>query len=63
MSVETLLREVKSLPKQERSRFFEELRRLEDSDIPEDFWAGLADCRAGRVMEIEAAFKTPPSQP
>ncbi len=62
MSVETLLREVKSLPISERSRFFEELRRLEDADVPKDFWNGLADCQEGRVMDMETAFREAPEK-
>ena len=59
MTVETLLHEVKSLPKEERARFFEELHRVEDVSVPQDFWNGLADCESGRVTDMETAIREP----
>lgn len=60
MTVETLLQEVKALPTEERARLFEELHRLEDASVPESFWRGLADCQAGRVMEMDEALQNLP---
>jgi hypothetical protein len=60
MTVETLLQEVRSLPISERARLFEELHRLEDASVPESFWRGMADCQAGRVMEMEEALRDLP---
>lgn len=60
MNAETIIQEIRSLPVTERTRVFELIHQLEDQEIPNSFWEGLADCEAGRVVDMEVALSEPP---
>ena len=75
MSASEILKELESLPRQERTsvakRVLETLcpesktverfmRRIENPDIPEDVWRGIEDAEDGRTVEMETALRDQP---
>lgn len=57
MSVAEIIREIKAMPKEKRVRVIERICELNDADIPESFKEGMADIRAGRVVDLDEALK------
>lgn len=57
VSVKEIIREIEGLPSNERWEVLESVRRLVEPEIPESFREGMADIKAGRVMELDEALK------
>jgi hypothetical protein len=59
MSVKEIMREIESLPSDERRKVLEGVRRLLQPEIPESFREGMADIKAGRVVDMDQALAKP----
>ncbi|MBI4023614.1 MAG: hypothetical protein HY360_01445 [Verrucomicrobia bacterium] len=57
MSVAEIIREIKAMPKKKRVQVIERICELNDEDIPSSFKEGMADIRAGRVIDLDEALK------
>ncbi len=60
MSVEELIKELKSLPPAQRMEVVDALLDEDDSWVPESFLQGMADIEAGRVVDMETALTQKP---
>jgi len=77
MSAAEIVKELESLPRPERARVAKRvletlypggqqverlMRRLENPDVPEDFWDAAEDVEDGRVIEMrDEHFDQPPA--
>lgn len=59
MSVREIMQEIESLPSEERWQVLDFVRRLLEPDIPESFREGMADIKAGRVVDMKQALFEP----
>ena len=57
MSVQEILREIESLPSEERWQVLEQLRRLVEPEIPESFREGMAQIKRGEVTDLDDALQ------
>ncbi len=61
MTAEQILREIKSLPKEERERLLQHMREAVSADVPQDFIEALEDFDKQRFVSMEKALsETPP---
>lgn len=60
MTAEQILQEICSLPDAERARLAEQMRRLAQDEIPQDFIDALEDFEKGRFVSMETALSEPP---
>jgi hypothetical protein len=59
MSVTEIMHEIEELPSEERWQVLDFVRRLLEPDIPESFREGMADIKAGRVVDMKQALSEP----
>ena len=59
MSVSEIMREIEGLPSEERWQVLDFVHRLLEPDVPESFREGMADIRAGRVVDMKQALFEP----
>jgi predicted transcriptional regulator len=59
MSVKEILREIELLPSEERQKVLDGVRRMLEPEIPESFREGMADIKAGRVVDMDKALFEP----
>ena len=59
MSVTEIMHEIEELPSEERWQVLDFVRRLLEPDIPESFREGMADIKAGRVVDMKRALFEP----
>ncbi len=61
MTAEQILQEIRILPEAERGRLVQQMRRLADDEIPQDFIDALEEFETGRFVSMETALnETPP---
>ncbi len=60
MSVEELIKELKSLSPAQRMKVVDAVLDEDDSWVPESFLQGMADIEAGRVVDMETALTQKP---
>jgi hypothetical protein len=57
MSVKEIMREIESLPSDERWKVLEGVRRLLEPEIPESFREGMAQIKRGDVIDLDDALQ------
>ena len=57
MGVSEILREIKSLPSQQRWEILERTRELLDAEIPESFKQGMREVARGEEIELDEALE------
>jgi len=57
MGVSEILREIKSLPSQQRWEILQRTREMLDQEIPESFKQGMREIANGEVMELDEALE------
>lgn len=60
MTADQILKEIKSLPRQERQKLIEAVLHLEAYEIPADFVEALDDFEHGRFVSMETALNDIP---
>jgi len=60
MSVEELIKELKSLPQDQRMEVVDAVLGDDDSWVPESFRKGMDDFVHGRTVDMETALTQPP---
>ena len=59
MSAQEIIEQIKALPLEERAQVTKFVVESDESWIPEEFKAGMADIAAGRVVDLDVALHTP----
>jgi hypothetical protein len=57
MSVSEILREITTLPAEERWKVLEHTRHLVEPDVPEAFKQAMAEIEKGDVIDLDEALK------
>ena len=57
MGVSEILREIESLPPEQRWQIIERTRATLDSEIPDSFKQGMREIAKGEVMELDEALQ------
>jgi hypothetical protein len=57
MGVSEILREIKSLPSEERWQIIERTREMLGPEIPESFKQGMREITTGDVIELDEALQ------
>lgn len=60
MSVEELIKELNSLPLDQRMKVVDAVLDADDSWIPESFREAMDDFDKGRIVDMETALNEPP---
>jgi len=60
MSVEELIKELRSLPQSQRLEVVDAVLAEDDSWVPESFRQGMKDIEEGRVVDMETALTQKP---
>ena len=58
MSAQEIIEQIKALPVAEQARVTKFVVEADESWIPEEFKAGMADIAAGRVVDLDVALHT-----
>ena len=57
MSVKEILREIESLPSEERWKVLEGIRRLVEPEVPASFKEGMEQIKRGEVIDLDEALQ------
>ena len=57
MSVQEIIREIKSLPTDERWQVLESVRHMLEPEIPESFKEGMAQIKRGEMINLDDALQ------
>ncbi len=57
MSVTEIIREIESLPSEERWKVLEHVRQLVEPEVPESFRQGMAEIKRGESINLDDALK------
>jgi hypothetical protein len=59
VSAQQIIEQIKALPPEERAQVAKFVIEGDDSWIPEEFKAGMADINAGQVVDLDTALNKP----
>ncbi len=59
MSAQDIIEQIKALPSDQRAQVTKFVVESDDSWIPEEFKAGMADIAAGKVVDLDTALNKP----
>ncbi len=60
MSVAEIIREIETLPTEERLQVLERLSQLTEQDIPESLRQGMAEAQRGELHDLDEILSKPP---